>query len=166
MCGRGSGWTAVRALLAWTHSSNDWYADVSYESYSRDFRAWNGFVTQVGFVLHGCRRSVLLPRQRRIRSRGSARGDDSRGRQRRRTDQPMDRSGLCHPRRGRHATYRSLGTHSRRSTLAGPATYDLFVLSISSTPFAWMPQAIAVSTSEVIRRTCHGRGRRRLQCRG
>ena len=34
--------------LAWTHSSNGWYASAFYRTYSRAFRAWNGFVTQVG----------------------------------------------------------------------------------------------------------------------
>jgi hypothetical protein len=34
--------------LTWAHRSNDWSADAAYESYSRAFRAWNGFVTQVG----------------------------------------------------------------------------------------------------------------------
>ena len=62
---------------------------------------------------------------------------------RRRTDQPVDRSGLCRSRRGRHATYRSRGTHTPKlSTLAGLRSYDSWVLwHLFDTVFAWMPQA-------------------------
>jgi hypothetical protein len=38
----------VAGSLAWTHSDSFWYSGVSYLSYSHGFRAWNGFVPQVG----------------------------------------------------------------------------------------------------------------------
>ncbi len=39
----GTAWS-----LAWTHSDSTWYSDLYLQSYSAGFRAWNGYVPQVG----------------------------------------------------------------------------------------------------------------------
>ncbi len=44
----GQRFDGAGGALTWTHSANAWYADVYLRSYSPGFRAWNGFVPQVG----------------------------------------------------------------------------------------------------------------------
>src|SRR6185503_15474259 len=46
-------WTGQRlsgdaSSVTWMHNASAWYTNVAYQSYSPGFRAWNGFVTQVG----------------------------------------------------------------------------------------------------------------------
>ena len=44
----GQSLEGAAAALSWTHSNTNWYADAYFRTYSSGFRAWNGFVPQVG----------------------------------------------------------------------------------------------------------------------
>jgi hypothetical protein len=130
--------------LGWTHSSDDWYAYVTYESNSPDFRAWNGFVTQVGVSsLVAVMDAYFYPRTGRFLTRFGPeltvmRVQDSSGGKISQSIAP----GLVF--RGARDTYVSLAwqPNALRTTLAGPRSYDSWLLGISSTPFPWMPQAV------------------------
>jgi hypothetical protein len=129
--------------LAWTHNSNDWHADVTYKSFSSDFRAWNGFVTQVGvssFV--GIADLYFYPEN----SHGITRFGP--------------RLTAAHVENGTGARiiqYIAPGFVIRASgdttlllnwyprvdtlTLSGPRTYTIVSMDLDTTPFPWMPHA-------------------------
>jgi len=141
-------WTGQRLAgnagsLAWIHSANSWYANVRYESYARDFRAWNGFVTQVGVSsLVGLVDLYSYPQNNRWITRMGPRlvvsyVEDDAG---------SVISQSISPAFVIRAAGDTLLTiewqpHTQTMTLAGPRTYDSFLLDISSTPFPWMPGA-------------------------
>jgi hypothetical protein len=130
--------------LAWAHRSNDWSADVTYESYARDFRAWNGFVTQVGMssVLgifnryfypdNGGRTTRWGPQVTVGRKEGSS-GE--------RISQWVSAGFVL---RAAEDTDVTLNWYPRVDTLtlAGPRSYGMVSLSITSTPVPWVPEAI------------------------
>lgn len=137
--------------LGWTHSSNDWYGYVTFDSYSRDFRAWNGFVTQVGvsslvgvmdayfYADSGGFITRLGPELTVMRVQDNSGG---------RISQSIAPGVVV---RAARDTYLSLAwqPNAVRTTLAGPRSYDSWWFAISSTPFPWMPQAvISVSAGE------------------
>jgi hypothetical protein len=139
-------WTGQRldgnaGSLAWTHSANDWYANIVYENYSRDFRAWNGFVTQVGVSsLTGIVDSYAYPRSDRWITRYGPRlivshTQDDAGRLINQSISP----GIVIRAAGDTVLVLEWQPHIETMTLAGPRTYDSFLLSVSSTPFPWMP---------------------------
>jgi hypothetical protein len=151
-------WTGQRLAgsagsMAWMHNADAWYANVMYESYSRDFRAWNGFVTQVGVsTLSGVGSLYFYPDNDGFVTRF---GPDL-------TVSRVDaRDG------GRISQYVSPGISLRAArdtivslawqpraqitTLAGARSYDSFVLGMTSTPFPWMPQAaLTVTGGDVV----------------
>jgi uncharacterized protein DUF5916/cellulose/xylan binding protein with CBM9 domain len=146
-------WTGQRlagsaASLAWTHSSNDWYANVRYEAYDPDFRAWNGFVTQVGVAsINGIGSLYFYADDgsfitrfgpQLTVSRVAANGGE-------RISQSMSPGVFL---RGARDTVVSLAwqPESQVTTLAGPRSCDSFVLGITSSPFSWMPQAALSAT--------------------
>ncbi|HEY7638166.1 MAG TPA: DUF5916 domain-containing protein [Steroidobacteraceae bacterium] len=139
--------------LTWTHSADAWYANVMYESYSPGFRAWNGFVTQVGV-------STLL-------ADGNLYFYPDNGGFITRFGPQLTLSRVDAHDGGRISQYVSPGLSLRGArdtivtlawqpnaqitTLAGPRSYDSFVLGITSTPFAWMPQvALSASGGDVV----------------
>jgi uncharacterized protein DUF5916/cellulose/xylan binding protein with CBM9 domain len=141
-------WTGQRldgsaGSLAWTHSSNDWYANLTYEMYSRDFRAWNGFVTQVGVSsLGGYADSYSYPHSNRWITRYGPRLVVS--------HKEDDSGGLIYRSIAPGIVVRAAGDtllalywqpHIETLTLAGPRTYESFTINVSSTPFPWMPGA-------------------------
>jgi hypothetical protein len=141
-------WTGQRlqgdaGALGWAHSSDDWFANVLYQSYSRDFRAWNGFVTQVGVSsLMGVSQLYFYPDDGGFITRFGpsltvARVQDDAGARINQSIAP----GLVV--RAARDTQISLAwqPNAVSTTLAGPRSYDSWVLGISSTPFPWMPQA-------------------------
>ena len=128
--------------LSWVHSSDAWYANVLYQSYSRSFRSWNGFVTQVGMSsLTSAVQAYFYPDgggfvTRLGPSLTAMRVQDSSGR-------PISQSispGFVV--RAAGDTQISLGwqPNAETTTLAGSRSYDSWLLRMSSTPFAWMPQ--------------------------
>lgn len=140
-------WIGQRLLgsagsLEWTHSSNDWYAGASYQAYSRGFRAWNGFVTQVGVssfgatgILYSYPRSAFLTRIGHSLSISSVETGDG-----------MKISQAVSPgisiRATRDTTVAARWTPGAEvMTLAGPRSYHTFSVDVTTTPFSWMPQA-------------------------
>jgi hypothetical protein len=127
--------------LAWTHAANSWYANVRYEAYARDFRAWNGFVTQVGVSsLTAMVDLYTYPTSNRWLTCIGPRLAVS---------HVADGAGALISQsiapgfvmRAAGDTLVSLQWQPRATTmtLAGPRTYDSFLLSLASTPFPWMP---------------------------
>jgi hypothetical protein len=150
-------WTGQRLAgsagsLGWTHSSNDWYGYFTYDSYSRDFRAWNGFVTQVGMSsLAGVMDAYFYPETGGFMTRFGPEltvmrvQDNSGGR----ISQSIAPGVAV---RAARDTYVSLAwqPNAMSTTLAGPRSYDSWLLGVSSTPFAWMPQAmVSLSAGEM-----------------
>ena len=130
------------AALAWNHSSNAWYANVLYRTCSSDFRAWNGFVTQVGVSsVMGVADLYFYPDDGLITRFGPsltvARVEDAAGG---RISQSIAPAFAV---RAAGDTQISLAWQPRAvsTTLAGPRSYDSWVFAVSSTPFPWMPQA-------------------------
>jgi hypothetical protein len=139
--------------LAWVHSSDAWYANVMYQTYSSDFRAWNGFVTQVGVSsLMGVSDLYFYPDDGGFITRFGpsltvARVQDDAGG---RINQSIAPGFVV---RAAGDTQLSLAwqPNAVSTTLAGPRSYDSFVLGISSTPFPWMPQAtVSASAGDVL----------------
>lgn len=128
--------------LAWTHSSNGWYASASYQAYSRAFRAWNGFVTQVGVSslaatgsLYSYPESEFLTRIGPSLTISSVKGS-----------QGVTVSEAISPgislRATRDTTVALAWTpHAKVTTLVGSRSYSTFTLDLATTPFSWMPQA-------------------------
>jgi hypothetical protein len=139
--------------LAWTHSADSWYANVMYESYSQDFRAWNGFVTQVGVSsVLGVGNLYFYRDDAGILTRFGpqltlSRVDAHDGG---RISQQIS-PGISL--RAARDTIASLAwqPNTQVTTLAGPRSYDSFVLGITSTPFPWMPRAaLSASGGDVV----------------
>lgn len=127
--------------LAWTHNSNDWYADITYRSYSRDFRAWNGFVTQVdASSLIGIADLYFYPENGhwitrfgpRLIASHVERGAGAR------LGQSFSPGFVV---RAAGDTTVSLNWYPQVDTLtlAGPRNYSIINVDIESTPFPWMP---------------------------
>jgi hypothetical protein len=129
--------------LGWTHSSNDWYADVTYESYSRDFRAWNGFVRQVGTSsLQGIADRYFYPDNGGRITRWGPRLTMSRKESD--TGERINQwTSVGFVIRAAGNTDITLDWYPRVDTLtlAGPRNYGMAAVTISSTPLPWMPQA-------------------------
>lgn len=140
----GQGLSGSAGALAWTHRSNDWSTDVTYESYSRDFRAWNGFVTQVGMSsLVGIADRYFYPDNggwitrwgpQVTMSRKESTGGE-------RIGQWISAGFVM---RAGGDTDVTLDWYPRVDTLtlAGPRSYGMVSLSVTSTPVPWMPEAI------------------------
>jgi hypothetical protein len=141
-------WTGRRLAgnatsFGWTHSSNAWYANATYQTYSSDFRAWNGFVTQVGVSsLMGVSQLYFYPDNGGFITRFGpsltvARVDDNAGA---RINESIAPGFVI---RAARDTQISLAwqPNAVSTTLAGSRSYDSWVLGITSTPFPWMPQA-------------------------
>lgn len=141
-------WTGQRlggnaGSLAWTHSTNGWYASVMYETYARDFRAWNGLVTQVGVSsLTGVVDLYTYPESNRWISQYGPRLRVS--------HVEGDAGGVINQSISPGLVLRAAGNtliaiewqpHVETMTLAGLRTYHSFLLGASSTPFPWMPGA-------------------------
>lgn len=141
-------WTGQRlggnaGSLAWTHSANDWYANVMYETYARDFRAWNGLVTQVGVTsLAGVVDLYTYPESNRWITQYGPRLRASRV--------EGDAGGVINQSISPGLVLRAAGDtliaiewqpHVETVTLAGLRTYHSFLLGASSTPLPWMPGA-------------------------
>lgn len=151
-------WTGQRldgnaGSLAWVHSSDAWYANVLYQAYSSDFRAWNGFVTQVGVSsLMGVSHLHFYPDDGGFFTRvgpslAVARVEYNTGE---RINQSIAPGFVV---RAARDTQISLAwqPNAVSTTLAGPRSYDTWVLGISSTPFPWMPQAtMSAVTGDVL----------------
>jgi hypothetical protein len=129
--------------LMWTHSSSDWYGSLSHQSYSRDFRAWNGFVTQVGisstaaivsryFYPGGGLVTRFGPQLTATRIEGNVGG---------RINQAISPGFVIRAARDTMVSF-AWQPNTETMTLAGLRTYDSFRLAVSATPFPWMPQAI------------------------
>jgi hypothetical protein len=144
---RGQQIQGSAGAIGWTHTSSAWYADVAYESYSSDFRAWNGFVSQVGMTSllavsdmyfypnNGGRITRWGPRvtmSRKESTSGELIGQ-------------WTSVGLTL--RGVGDTDITLSWYPRFDTLtlAGPRSYSRAALIVSTTPFRWMPQATLVA---------------------
>lgn len=129
--------------LAWSHSSNAWYANVLYQTYSNDFRAWNGFVTQVGVSsLMGVSQLYFYPDHGGFITRFGpsltvASVHDSAGGRISQSIAP----GFVVRAAGDTQVSVAWEPNAVSTTLAGPRSYGSFALGISSTPFPWMPQA-------------------------
>lgn len=141
-------WTGQRlagsaGALAWTHNSSAWFADVTYQSYSRDFRTWNGFVTQVGTSsLVGTVDLYSYPDDggwivrwgpELIVGRRQSNGGEL-------IDQFIA-PGVTLTGAADTTVTLNWYPHVDRLTLAGPRSYSMLAFAISSTPFSWMPQA-------------------------
>ncbi len=129
--------------IGWTHTSNAWYADVAYETYSSDFRAWNGFVSQVGITsLYGISELYFYPDSGGQITRWGPRLTMSR-----KDSTTGERIGqwtsVGLTLRAAHDTDITFSWYPQVDTLtlAGPRTYRRAVVTLSSTPFRWMPQA-------------------------
>jgi hypothetical protein len=130
--------------LGWVHSSDAWSANVMHESYSRAFRAWNGFVTQVGISSSiGLTRLHFYTDDDSLITRYGpslmiSRVESNTGSQLSRTIAPgFDL-------RAAADTTVSLAwqPHTHVTTLGGARSYSSFVLSVTTTPASWMPQAL------------------------
>jgi hypothetical protein len=152
------GWTGQTldgnaGSLAWVHSSDAWSANVLYQAYSNEFRAWNGFVTQVGVSSlvavsdlyfhpdYGRFVTRFGPELTVMRTQDGAGGLIS---------QSVAPGFVV---RAASDTYLSLAwqPNATGTTLAGPRNYDSWLLAISSTPFSWMPRAtVSVSAGDVL----------------
>jgi hypothetical protein len=142
-------WTGQRfsgnaSSLTWAHRATSWDARTTYESYSRGFRTWNGFVTQVdasSFTILGS--LYFYPDDGRFITRFGptltlSQVESDTGARLGRTISP----GFAV--RGAGDTVISLvwQPHTQTTALAGPRSFSSFSLGIRSTPFAWMPQAV------------------------
>jgi hypothetical protein len=139
--------------LAWTHRSNDWSADFTYESYARDFRAWNGFVTQVGMssVLGIVDRYFYPDNGGRITRWGPhvtmSRKEGNSG------ERIAQWASAGFVVRGAGDTEVTLDwyPHVDTLTLAGPRSYGIVNLTVTSTPVPWMPEAVVSGyTGEIV----------------
>jgi Domain of unknown function (DUF5916)/Carbohydrate family 9 binding domain-like len=150
---RGQNLNGNAGSLAWVHSSDAWYANVLYQAYSSNFRAWNGFVTQVGVSsLAAVSDLYFYPDDAGFITRFGPEltvtriQDDLGGR----ISQSVAPGFVV---RAAGDTYVSLAwqPNATSTTLAGPRSYDSWLLAISSTPFSWMPQAtLSVSAGDVL----------------
>lgn len=135
--------------LAWTHSSSNWYGNVAYRSCSPEFRAWNGFVTQVGIAsFTGLGVRYFYPQTARLITRlgpqlTASRVDGSDGGRISQSIAP----GFVLDAAGDTSVSLSWLPHSQTMTLAGPRTFSSYTLGIASTPFPWMPQATLSATA-------------------
>jgi hypothetical protein len=124
-----------------------------YQTYSSEFRAWNGFVTQVGVSsLAGVSDLFFYPDNGGFITRFGPeltvmRVQDNAGRRISQSIAP----GFVVRAAGDTQVSLAWQPHSVSTTLAGPRSYDSWVLGISSTPFPWMPQAaVSASTGDVL----------------
>jgi hypothetical protein len=151
-------WTGERLAgsagsLAWMHSSNDWYGYVTFDSYSRYFRTWNGFVTQVGvssvlgivdFYRYPDAGSWITQWGPELMATRKTTSDGKR------VTQWLSPGFNI---RAEKNTLISLHWYPQADalTLAGASTYSLVSLSISSTPLPWMPEAtLTVNGGEMV----------------
>lgn len=151
-------WTGQRltgnaGALAWTHNSDDWYSNVMYESYSQNFRAWNGFVAQVGISsFTGTAGLTFHPVEDSLITRFGpqltlSRTEATSGELISKTVSP----GIAV--RAARDTALSLAwqPHAVTPTLAGPRSYSSYALGFTSTPFPWMPGVrISASVGDVV----------------
>lgn len=147
-------WTGQRLdgsayALDWTHSVDAGFAGIEYESYSRNFRAWNGFITRVGVsTLTSIGSLYFYPENRNLVSRYGPsltfmRTEDDGG---------MKLAQTISPGIAVRAARDTLLTVSWRpkaevTTGAGPRSYDSLAISLVSTPFQWMPNATLALTA-------------------
>lgn len=140
---RGQRLAGSAGSLGWTHSSNDWYGNVTYESYSRDFRAWNGFVTQVGMSSALGRVDLYFyPDNGGWITRWGpeligSRQETSSGERISQSFSP----GFTIRAAGDTLMSMNWYPHVDTLTLAGPRTYSMVSLSVSTTPVSWMSEA-------------------------
>ena len=151
-------WTGQRLhgnayALGWTHSADAGFSSIEYQSFSHDFRAWNGFVTQVGISsLTGVGSLYFYPDNDSLVTRFGpqltiSRVESNAGEQVSRSISP----GLSL--RAARDTVVSLAwqPNAASTTLAGRRSYDSWTLGISSTPVPWMPQAtLSASAGDVL----------------
>lgn len=139
----GQALSGSAASVAWTHTTSGWYANVGYDSYADTFRAWNGFMTQVGVSsLSALSQLHFYPSKGGFVTRFGpsltlARVQTDTGRK---ISQSISLGFVA---RAASDTQISLAwePNAVSTTLAGPRSYGSWLLGISSTPFAWMPQA-------------------------
>ncbi len=151
-------WTGQRLegsarSIGWTHSSNAWYANVMHESYSRDFRAWNGFVTQVGISsLVGVSSLYFYPDDHGLITRFGpsltvAQVDSDAGPRLSQTIAPSFGFRAA----GDTTVSFAWQPHSKSTTLGGQRSYSSFVLGVTSTPVPWMPRTLlSVTAGEAV----------------
>jgi hypothetical protein len=151
-------WTGQRFAgsayaLGWTHSADAGFSSIEYQSFSRDFRAWNGFVTQVGVSsLTGVGSLYFYPDNDGLVTRFGpqltiSRVESNAGEQLSQTISP----GLSF--RAARDTVVALAwqPNSVGTTFAGRRSYDSWTLGISSTPVPWMPQTtLSVSAGDAL----------------
>ncbi len=130
--------------IGWAHSSDAWYASVMYQASSRDFRAWNGFVTQAGVSsLTGVSDLYFYPDDGGTITRFGPELIVTRVRT---TSGELVSQSVAPGFTVRAAgdTLVSLNwyPHAATFTFAGPRNYSIVNLSVSSTPFPWMPEAV------------------------
>jgi hypothetical protein len=142
-------WTGQRlngnaAALAWARRSNDWSIDALYESYSRDFRAWNGFVPQVGMsYLVGIVDRYFYPDDGGWIARWGPHIVVSRkeGTSGERIGQSISTGFVMRAARDTDLTL-EWSPRVDTQTLAGPRSYKTVSLALTSTPAEWIPQAV------------------------
>ena len=129
--------------FAWVHSSDEWYANVAYESYARDFCAWSGFVTQVGVsTLSGVTDLYFYPDDGGFITRFGP--ELAVTRVRANSGEVVSQSiapGFTVRAAGDTLVSMNWYPHVDTLTRSGLRTYNMVSLSISSTPFSWMPEA-------------------------
>lgn len=150
-------WTGQQAdgnasSLSWTHSVDSWYSSAMYESYSRGFRTWNGFVTQVDVSsFTGVGSLYFYPDRGGLITRfgpslTATQIVSNPGQRLSRMISP----GFAIRAAGDTEVSFAWRPHSEIMTLAGLRSHSTFVLGITATPFAWMPRAaLSVTVGEV-----------------
>jgi hypothetical protein len=151
-------WTGQRLAgnatsLAWNHSSNAWYANVLCQTSSSDFRAWNGFVAQVGVsTLTGVSQLHFYPNHGGFITRFGpsltiARVQDNTGERISQSIAP----GLVLRAAGNTQISLVWEPNAVTATFAGSRSHDSWGLNILSTPLSWMPQAtVSASVGDVV----------------
>lgn len=133
--------------VSWQHASTNWYASLNENTYSDGFRAWNGFVPQVGVTSSLAAAGLLVyPASqslirftpslvyRRIREPGG----------RELSSDLAPTVAFTFPR----STELTIGWHpnAKNTTFAGTSTYTYMSAALTTTPAAWMPGANVTAT--------------------
>jgi hypothetical protein len=147
--------SGTAGTLIWLHSQDAWSTNFSYRSYSHDFRAWNGFISQVGVSdLWFSSELYFYPRTpavTRIVPKLAANSIRESG--------GSIVSRFFSPSltlEGAHDTMLSFNWYpnAEDATTIGPRSYDSYNIVLVTTPAKWMPQAeVSFSAGENVFRS-------------
>ena len=128
--------------LDWQHASDRWFMTLAHSRYSDEFRAWNGFVPQVGVSLTSATGGLLFYPKSTVMMRISPGFIYSNSR----ALAGGEMGGDFSPSLSVSLPYStelmvSWSPEASNTTFAGTRTYHYWSVTLATTPVAWMPGA-------------------------